>query len=151
MGSTSLIRRVRSVVRRHAADGACAALFLAALVTGSTSALSGIERFAGTLRPAAEPANGEGSTSARLLLFGFAAEPARYTPQVLFPAESHTLPVWLRARIASGPEPAAPQAPPAAGAPVIAICIDDLGEDIAGTDNCTRSMRGEIPPEQSRP
>jgi uncharacterized protein len=81
----------------------------------------------------APPAESQARASAQVKLFGFAAEPARYTPQVLFPAGSHVMPAWLRLRVKSGIiQPSSPE--PAASGPVIAICIDDLGEDIAGTD-----------------
>jgi hypothetical protein len=72
---------------------------------------------------------------ARLQLFGFGAEPASYRPQVLFPAQGHAMPAWLRLRLASGANmPPLPPSQSVAGGPVIAICIDDLGEDLAGTD-----------------
>jgi polysaccharide deacetylase 2 family uncharacterized protein YibQ len=70
---------------------------------------------------------------ARLSLFGFGAEPAHYTPQVLFPAAGHAMPAWLRLRLAAGTaQPLSPE--PIVSGPVMAICIDDLGEDLAGTD-----------------
>lgn len=109
-------------------------LFLAALIMGAPAALSGADKFAQTFRPRETKTPPlQASRVARLPLSGFGAEPARYTPQVLFPAQTHALPDWLRLRLASGPVPgSSPQ--PAGGGPVIAICIDDLGQDLAGTD-----------------
>ena len=109
-------------------------LFLVALILGARSALSGIDKFAQVFLPRETKAPVlQASEVARLPLSGFSAEPARYTPQVLFPARTHTLPDWLRLRLASGPAPVS-SPPPVSGAPVIAICIDDLGQDLAGTD-----------------
>ena len=53
--------------------------------------------------------------------------PSRYAPQVLYPLTPHEFPDWLTARRAD------PAAPPVKN-PKIAIVIDDLGADLAGTD-----------------
>jgi polysaccharide deacetylase 2 family uncharacterized protein YibQ len=122
-------------VRRHGSDGVLTFLFLAALVAGAPSAISGLHMISETALPVGSASAAEPQThqSARLQLFGFGAEPAHYTPQVLFPAAGHTMPAWLRLRLAAGvAQPPSPQ--PVASGPVIAICIDDLGEDLAGTD-----------------
>jgi len=125
----SLIRRLEIFTRRHGWDGAFAVLLLVALAVGGAPAWAGLEHFAQALTPGmtaearAEPA---GTDSARLRLAGFPQGP--YAPQVLFPVKAHAIPAWL---LSKEPAPA-----PAAHVshPVIAICIDDLGEDIAGTD-----------------
>jgi polysaccharide deacetylase 2 family uncharacterized protein YibQ len=58
---------------------------------------------------------------------GFAQ--SRFAPQVLYPVTSKPKPNWLAEAMQTSPPPT-----PAAGRPVIALCIDDLGEDLAGTD-----------------
>ncbi|HEX4118305.1 MAG TPA: divergent polysaccharide deacetylase family protein [Rhizomicrobium sp.] len=129
-----MIRRMLSFARRHGSDTALGGLFLAALALGAPSAISGLRVIAQPLLPGEAMAEPQSRDSARLALFGFGAEPAPYTPQVLFPTKSHALPAWLRMRLASGVHmPSSPQAAPGSG-PVMAICIDDLGEDLAGTD-----------------
>lgn len=119
-------------MRHHASDGALAALFLVALAAGAPSAFCGMRNL---IEPTSTAITAEawGQGSAQLPLSGFAAEPVHYTPQVLFPAQSHVMPAWLRLRLASGIAPSLTSQPAASG-PVMAICIDDLGEDLAGTD-----------------
>jgi polysaccharide deacetylase 2 family uncharacterized protein YibQ len=131
-----LIRRLLVLVRRHGGDSGFALLFAVALIVGISPALGGLAKFAEALTPGMaaeasdEPVSGQ---SARLVLFAVPA--SRYSPQVLFPIQGHAFPEWLRARLKLGAAPAAaPSAPVLAPHPVIAICIDDLGEDIAGTD-----------------
>jgi len=134
MDRASLIRRMLSVMRRHFADGALAILFLVALILGAPSAVSGTGKFVQALLPGETKTPAlQASEVARLPLSGFGAEPTRYTPQVLFPARTHILPDWLRLRLTSGSSPSSSIAP-ARTEPAIAICIDDLGEDLAGTD-----------------
>ncbi|HEV7960297.1 MAG TPA: divergent polysaccharide deacetylase family protein [Rhizomicrobium sp.] len=132
MDRASLIRRMLFVMRRHGGDGALAILFLVALILGAPSALSGTGEFAHAFLPGETktPAS-QASEVARLPLSGFDADPARYTPQILFPARTHILPDWLRLRLTAG---SASPSSPASREPAIAICIDDLGEDLAGTD-----------------
>ena len=63
-----------------------------------------------------------------------------HAPQVLYPVRASPLPDWLAQAIGdarSGPPPAlrgVHDIAPVRARPVIAICIDDLGEDLAGTD-----------------
>ena len=129
---------MQDFVRRHASEGALGLLFLVALVVGGPSALSGLRTILEPILPGAIAApEPQARDSARLELFGFGAVPMHYTPQVLFPIQAHAMPDWLRQRLASGlnlpPLLPAPPAPAGSG-PVMAICIDDLCEDIAGTD-----------------
>ncbi len=119
-------------MRRHVSDGALVILFLVALAMGTPSALSGMHKIVEPALPGTAPAP-PAHASARLSLFGFGAEPVAYTPQVLFPAAGHAMPAWLRLRLAAGTaQPPSPQ--PITSGPVMAICVDDLGEDLAGTD-----------------
>jgi polysaccharide deacetylase 2 family uncharacterized protein YibQ len=60
----------------------------------------------------------------RLALSGFGE--SRHAPQVLYPVVARAMPGWLRA------------APARKAPPLVAICIDDLGEDIAGTEQALR-------------
>src|SRR5215469_6120531 len=131
MGRDSLIRRMWSVTRQKLEDGALAILFLAALVLGTPSAISGFRKI---IEPVpsigiAALAKSEAGDSARMPLLGFGAAPAGYPPQILFPAESKGTRAWLPPHLGalSAPELAAHD-------PVIAICIDDMGEDRARTD-----------------
>jgi polysaccharide deacetylase 2 family uncharacterized protein YibQ len=135
MGRKDLIRRMRGIARRHWRDGALVLLFLAAIAAGGRSALLGLHDIAAPVLggASAEAAEPPARDSARLPLFGFGAQPDHYTPQVLFPAKSHAMPAWLHLRLASAISQASSPGAVAAG-PVIAICIDDLGQDLAGTD-----------------
>ena len=136
MKRESLIRRL--------ADVAFAALLAAGVWLGGASALAGLPRFVSAALPGmaaqARPdfnASGPGVRVARFALTGF--EPSAYAPQVLYPVAANSMPDWLEEAVRVARLPPAPPlrgvpAAPAAAHPVIAICIDDLGEDIAGTD-----------------
>jgi polysaccharide deacetylase 2 family uncharacterized protein YibQ len=118
-----LIRRLSLFARRHGGAGAAVALFVLALVLGTGSLRAGAEIFVNSLTPgmAAEAADEPARAAegvAQLPLFHI-ANASRYAPQVLFPVSGHAMPLWLQL----------PRAKPA-----IAICVDDLGEDLAGTD-----------------
>jgi hypothetical protein len=134
MSPGPLIRRLSLFARRHGGAGAAMALFILALVSGLGSLRAGAEIFLDSLTPdmaaqaADEPAQA-GAGVAQLPLFHF-ADASRYAPQVLFPVTGHFLPLWLQLR--GGLDVAAGLA--VSGKPAIAICIDDLGEDLAGTD-----------------
>ncbi|HWY61587.1 MAG TPA: divergent polysaccharide deacetylase family protein [Rhizomicrobium sp.] len=138
----SLIRRLMEGVRRRAWEGAAFLLFGAAMVAGYGSVLSGAVSFAGALTPgmAAEASDEPVVAGASLPLTGFSAVP-RYSPQILFPVTGHFFPAWMTvgrgSRLASMPVAAA-MTVTASTLPIprpgIAICIDDLGEDLAGTD-----------------
>ncbi len=131
MNRESLIRRLP--------DLAFAALLGAGLWAGGGAALAGLPRFVAAVLPgmAAEARNQPGVHVARATLPGFGPSP--YAPQVLYPVASNGFPGWLDAALRearAGPPPALRDMPatPLPSRPVIAICIDDLGEDIAGTD-----------------
>ena len=132
MSAGLLIRRLNIFARRHAGAGAAVGLFAAGLVLGAGAMRAGAEIFLDNLVPGMpaeasdEPARA-GVGVAELPMFHFAIAPqtvatSAFSPQVLFPVSGHTIPDWLHA----------PLRPPIA--PAIAICIDDLGEDLAGTD-----------------
>jgi polysaccharide deacetylase 2 family uncharacterized protein YibQ len=127
MDRESLIRRVPEI--------AFAALFGAGLVLGGGAALAGLPKFIDAAVPgmAAQADVGDGlahGVAHFALPQGFAE--SRFAPAVLYPVAANPLPDWLARAIVEmrgGPAPALRSAKP-----VIAICIDDLGEDIAGTD-----------------
>jgi polysaccharide deacetylase 2 family uncharacterized protein YibQ len=73
---------------------------------------------------AAEASERGPAGTTRLALGGF-PESGRFAPQLLYPVVNHGFPAWLNSARAVAPD---------VRHPVIAICIDDLGEDIAGTD-----------------
>jgi len=134
MVRATLIRRLQVVARRHVWDAVCTALFSVALVSGAGPLVSGAGKFLDSLTPGMAQASDEparaGDGVARLPMTQFAAASA-YSPQVLFPVKSHIFPDWLMRAVHHA---APPPAPPLVRNPVIAICIDDLGEDLAGTD-----------------
>jgi hypothetical protein len=142
MVGDSLIRRLPQLARQHAWDGAAILLFVVALAAGIRPVIAGAGRLVAALVPASEAEASStpppGPSVARLAVGGFAS--SRYAPQLLFPVADHRLPLWLELRGGIGVAPPASSAASAAlngiGAmrPAIAICIDDLGEDLAGTD-----------------
>jgi len=127
MDRESLIRRMPEI--------AFTVLFGAGLVLGGSAALAGLPKFLEAAVPgiAAEAAAPDGLAHgiARFAVpQGFTE--SRYTPQVLYPVTPSAMPEWLNRAILDmqrGPPPAL-----RGTRPVIAICIDDLGEDLAGTD-----------------
>ena len=135
MSRESLVRRLP--------EFAFAALFCGGLVLGGGAALAGIPRLLDVLPGMAAQAGAEPARD--VVRF---ALPAKFlnvgdsgrAPQVLYPVRASPLPDWLTQAIGearSGPPPAlrgVHDIAPVRGRPVIAICIDDLGEDLAGTD-----------------
>jgi polysaccharide deacetylase 2 family uncharacterized protein YibQ len=117
------------LIRRHARELGFAVLAMAALVFGGGAALDGLSGFARALTPGmtAQAAGSPAADTVRLALPGF-ADSGR-APQVLYPVIANARPGWLG-------QPAAPVA-----APVVAICIDDLGEDLSGTEAAMRLPR----------
>jgi polysaccharide deacetylase 2 family uncharacterized protein YibQ len=127
MDSESLIRRMPEI--------AFAVLFGAGLVLGGGAALAGLPKFIDAAVPgmAAQASAPDGfahGVAHFALPQGFAE--SRFAPQVLYPVSAAPLPGWLAqamVEMRSGPPPAL-----RGMRPVIAICIDDLGEDLAATD-----------------
>jgi polysaccharide deacetylase 2 family uncharacterized protein YibQ len=116
------------LIRRRLPEIAFAALFGVSLVLGGSAALAGLSKFLEAAVPGmAAQANAEGN-----LAHGVA--------RLAVP------PDYLRPSIGSLQPKAATTEPPAQSGspdnlpsrPVIAVCIDDLGEDIAGTDKAMR-------------
>ena len=134
MNRESLIRRMPEI--------AFAALLVAGVITGGPDTLAGLPRFLQAAMPgmAAQASPDTGlHTVAHFTLTGF--EESRFAPQVLYPVATNPVPDWLAqaiqvARLGAPPalRGVKPAQVPTAARPVIAICIDDLGEDIAGTD-----------------
>jgi uncharacterized protein len=130
MDRESLIRRMPEI--------AFAVLFGAGLMLGGGAALAGLPKFIDAALPGmAAEADVKDEFAHGVARFalpqGFAE--SRFSPQVLYPVAANPLPGWLTQAIAemhSGPAPSLRGIP--APRPVIAICIDDLGEDLAGTD-----------------
>jgi hypothetical protein len=123
MSRESLIRRLPEI--------AFALLFCGGLMLGGDAALAGLPRLVDAMTPdMAAQANVKTGASRNVARFaipdGFAQ--SRFAPQLLYPVTTRPKPDWLvEAMRTSSPVPAA------RGRPVIAICIDDLGEDLAGT------------------
>jgi uncharacterized protein len=131
------------LIRRRLPEIAFAALFGAGLVLGGNAALAGLPKFVDAALPGmtAEADVGDGLAHgvARLgVPQGFVE--SRFSPQVLYPVNQSSMPAWLAEAIREGGarEPPLVRRLPndvaAARRPVIAICIDDLGEDLAATD-----------------
>jgi polysaccharide deacetylase 2 family uncharacterized protein YibQ len=122
MTRESLIRRMPEI--------AFALLFGAGMVLGGGAALAGLPKFLDAAVPgiAAQAGVKQGVTPGitHFAMAGFAE--SRFTPQVLYPVTTNALPDWLSDAVQ------AVKNGPVLRRPVIAICIDDLGEDIAGTD-----------------
>jgi hypothetical protein len=120
---------MRHLIRHYARELGFAGLAAAALAAGGGAALDGLVRFTAALTPGmeAQAAGPPVSDTVRLALPGF-AESGR-APQVLYPLVANALPDWLR------------RPPVEATTPVVAICIDDLGEDLTGTEAAMRLPR----------
>src|SRR5579862_1740256 len=128
-----VIRRLKQVAHRHGWDGAFALLLASALLLGGAPALAGLARMAKVAGPGMAAKGSERSAAmpsadvARLSLDGF-PDSGRFAPQLLYPVVAHGFPAWMHtATVSTAPALRSAHA-------VIAICIDDLGEDITGTD-----------------
>ena len=137
MSRESLVRRLPEL--------AFAVLFSGGLVLGGGAALAGIPRLLEVLPGMA--AQAEPTPAHDVVRFALPAsfltsgsDENGHAPQVLYPLRTSPLPAWLTQAIGearSGPPPAlrgVHDIAPVRARPVIAICIDDLGEDLAGTD-----------------
>ena len=114
----------RESLIRRACDVAFVALLAGAAATGGHAALAGLPKFLDAALPGmaaqARPDHGVRGQTRFELAEGFAQ--SRYAPQVLYPVAANPFPDWLTR------PPAAPRRP------VMAVVIDDLGEDLAGSD-----------------
>ncbi len=132
MDRASLIRRLPDI--------AFAILFGGGLVLGGDAALAGFPKLLDAMVPGMAAQAGEDNTPAHGVAHfavpqGFAN--SRFTPQVLYPVTPAPKPDWLveaMRNARTGPVPALRGGSGLRARPVIAICIDDLGEDLAGTD-----------------
>jgi len=117
------------LIRRHLRELCFAAFAIVALLLGGSAVVEGVPVFVAAMTPGLE-AQAEGAPHGDVLtvaLPGF--EISRYAPQVLYPVVAHAMPAWLRPAPA-GPAPTSPT--------LVALCIDDLGEDIAATEEAMR-------------
>ncbi len=124
----------RETLIRRGCDAAFAVLLAGGVVMGGNAALAGLPRFLDAALPgmAAVAAPGPGVQVARFTLPGFSE--SRYAPQVLYPVTANPYPGWLMQAVSPAPALRGVPLAPARPRPVIAICIDDLGADLAGTD-----------------
>jgi polysaccharide deacetylase 2 family uncharacterized protein YibQ len=128
------------LIRRRGTDIALGLLFGAAVLAGGEAAMSGIGVFAEALLPGMAAQAGPSRQDVARLSFTVPFAASRYAPQVLFPVSASSMPDWLTAPVQPAlarlapPDWHAPAPSRVAGRGVIAVCIDDLGEDIAGTD-----------------
>jgi len=101
------------------------------VITGGIAALAGLPKFAQAVLPdmaaQASPDTGARGRTALAMPDGFAT--SRYAPQVLYPVAVKPKPDWMASVERARTEPLVHPI-----GPVIAICIDDLGEDFAGTN-----------------
>jgi len=119
------------LIRRHLRELCFLLVAIVAVALGGGAALDGASLFLTALTPGME-AQAEGAPhgdTMQMTLPGF--ETSRYAPQVLYPVVARAVPEWLRH----------PPPPPPPGKALVAICIDDLGEDIAGTETALRFPR----------
>jgi len=131
---------IRESLIRRLPDFAFAALLGAGVWLGGASAMRGLPRFLDAVTPGmtaqarvADIAPASPTATVHLPLPGFDA--SHYAPQLLYPVTTGAVPDWLTQGVRAariGPPPALRGV--AAPRPVVAICIDDLGEDLAGTD-----------------
>jgi polysaccharide deacetylase 2 family uncharacterized protein YibQ len=120
----------RESLIRRSYDIAFAALLAGGVITGGSAALAGLPKFADALLPdMAAQASTDRTHTALTMPDGFSA--SRYAPQVLYPLAAKPVPAWMAS---AKPVETTAHPPLPITRPVIAICIDDLGEDISGTN-----------------
>lgn len=155
MDRESLIRHLYRRACKVAPEVAFVLLLGAALATGGGAVLAGLPKLLDAALPDIEaqalPGDGfaHGGAAQDTVVQGVAhfvlppdlsaGAPSRYAPQVLYPVTAQAMPDWLADAAAGNKAVPVMRAaldapPPFAKGPVIAICIDDLGEDLAGTD-----------------
>jgi polysaccharide deacetylase 2 family uncharacterized protein YibQ len=131
---------IRESLIRSLPEIAFALLFGGGLILGGDAALAGLPKVLDAAVPnmAAQASIESGVSRVQnitrfALPEGFAE--SRFTPQVLYPVTAAPLPGWLAEAMRNAKAPLRDDAPAGSEAKsVIAICIDDLGEDLAGTD-----------------
>jgi polysaccharide deacetylase 2 family uncharacterized protein YibQ len=126
MSRESLIRRLPEL--------AFALLFCGGLALSGDAALAGLPRLLDVVTPgmAAQAGVSQLQDAARFTLPDGLAQ-SRFTPQVLYPVVTKPKPDWLVEAMRTAASEQQPPAAPGNTRPVIAICIDDLGEDLVGT------------------
>jgi polysaccharide deacetylase 2 family uncharacterized protein YibQ len=134
---------IRESLIRRLPELGFALLFGGGVVLGGDAALAGLPKFLDAAVPgmAAKADISAPHDAAQISLPQGFAESAR-APQLLYPVTASPMPAWLveaiRVDRLGGPPPLRDvrlaQNSAAVPKPVIAICIDDLGEDLAGTD-----------------
>src|SRR5690348_11514976 len=104
------------LIRRYLRELCFAAFALVALALSGGAVVEGLPLMLAALTPgmAAQAQDTPRVPMLRLSLPGFTM--SRHAPQLLYPVTAHPFPAWMTPR---RPE-----------TPVIALCIDDLGEDI---------------------
>ena len=137
---------IRESLIRRLPELAFALLFGGGVMLGGDAALAGLPKFLDAMAPAMAAkadVSRSGSGDVARLRLAQSFEESRFTPQVLYPVTATSKPGWLIEAIRVGhlgpPVPRAVRVAENSAAvpvqrPVIAICIDDLGEDLAGTD-----------------
>ncbi|MGH6870989.1 MAG: divergent polysaccharide deacetylase family protein [Rhizomicrobium sp.] len=119
---------------RQAGRAAFWLLLVLALAVGGSHALSGFPALVQSLVPSGMMAAqaehlGAAPVAHARLDEGFPA--SRYSPQWLTPVAAHAYPAWLSMRLQAGGTGGAPPLADRDPRPVIAIVIDDLGDDAA--------------------
>jgi len=126
---------IRESLIRSLPEIAFALLFSGGLILGGDAALAGLPKVLDAAVPnmAAQAGVKRAQDTARFALpQGFAE--SRFAPQVLYPVTPTPLPGWLTEAMRNAKSPPVLRGHADKAKPVIAICIDDLGEDLAGTD-----------------
>jgi polysaccharide deacetylase 2 family uncharacterized protein YibQ len=125
----------RESLIRHLPELAFALLFCSGLALGGDAALAGIPRLLDVVTPDMAAQAGVTAGTQHVARFavpeGFAQ--SRFAPQLLYPVTTKPKPDWLVEAMQTAASSQPPIGSPGAR-PIIAICIDDLGEDLAGTD-----------------
>src|SRR6185503_15541588 len=126
---------IRESLIRSWPEIAFALLFGGGLILGGDAALAGLPKVLDAAVPnmAAQAGVKRAQDVARFAIPDGFAE-SRFAPQVLYPIAATPLPAWLTEAMRNAKSLPVLHGPVDKTKPVIAICIDDLGEDLAGTD-----------------